>query len=89
MTTTDVVLVPSAVTEPGVALTMEVVLLAGPEKKVTVWVSTMVPMVAVMVLVSALVDVNVAANVPFDAVLPAFDESVLFAPLTDNVTDWP
>lgn len=84
-----VVLVPSAVTEAGLATTLELVLLGTPATNVTVVVSVTEPMVAVMVLLCATVDANVAENMPEALVLPLTGERVLLEPLLARVTAWP
>lgn len=86
VTTTLVVLTPSAVTIPGVAVTVHVLLDAVPAVKVTDAVGAAVPAVAVTVFTCAVVDASVAVKTPALLVVPVAGVNVLLAPVLDSVT---
>lgn len=83
------VLAPSAVTVVGLATHVDVVLLGVPATKVTEVVTLNAPMVAVIVLVSAVVELSVVVNWPLLLVEPALDAKLFPVPLAARLTDCP
>jgi hypothetical protein len=89
VTVSVVVLVPFAVTLVGLATRLELVVFGVPATNVTVVVSLNPPMVAVMVLACATVDVMVAVNTPDALVVPLTGLTVLPEPLLARLTACP
>jgi hypothetical protein len=89
VTVTVVVLDPSAVTMPGLAVTLDVLWLGAPATNVTEVVTFTAPSVAVMVLPWATVDANVAVNTPDALVVPLDGVKVLPVPELARLTAWP
>ena len=84
-----VVLVPSAVSELGLAAKDDVVLLAAPGVNVTPVVTAAAPRVAVTVLASALVEARVAVKMPDAFVVPDAGANVLLEPVLLKLTVCP
>src|SRR4051812_22461351 len=83
------VLVPSAVTDAGLAAIDETALLGAPTLKVTPAATVAAPRVAVTVLLSARVEARVAVNPPEASVTPEAGVKVLAVPLLVRLTLWP
>jgi hypothetical protein len=89
VTVSEVVLVPSAVTEVGAAAREDVALAGAPAVKVTLAVFVTAPNVAVTVLLSACVAVRVPVVTPAASVTLLVGETVLPLPLALRPTVWP
>ena len=77
---------PSAVTDPGLATSVEVVADGAPGLNVTEVNSCTLPSVAVMVSVCANVDASVVVNTPLALVVPEMVPKLFAVPLPDSVT---
>jgi hypothetical protein len=84
-----VVFVSLAVTVVGLAVNVVVAEAGAPGTNVTLVVSTTVPMVAVIVLLSALVDARVAVKTPEALVEPEAGDKVLLEPVLPRETACP
>src|SRR5688500_6659024 len=80
-------LAPSAVADAGLAVKVDVAALGAPAMNETLVAAVALPMVAVIVLLSARVDARVVAKTPFASVGPLAAANVLFVPLLANDTD--
>lgn len=76
-----VVLTPSAVSEVGPALKVELVLLGAPLTKRTAAVLLSDPIAAVSVFASALVEASVVLKAPEASVVPVATPKALFVPV--------
>jgi hypothetical protein len=83
------VLVPFAVRLVGLATRLEFVAFGAPATKVTVVVSLIAPIVAVIVLLCATVELRVAVKIPDALVLPLAGVNVLLEPVLPKLTAWP
>ena len=86
VTVSVVVDTPSAVTDPGLATSVEVVADGAPGLNVTEVDSCTLPSVAVIVSVCANVEASVVVNTPFALVVPEIVPKLFAVPLPDSVT---